>query len=164
MELLSESEEGHLRPSVSAQHHLEHQPIAMETVGDFEYSRKDLVGHGAFAVVFKGRHRKVNNLPFMLSSLCAAAVKKGGQQATLWENLGQSVAVNNADLQQCVGCHRFLFCKQSPSFMMQLSHAVTGDYFYYWHFISRTAGEIYLLSGSFMKRMSQAPVNDLLTY
>lgn len=31
----------------------------METVGDFEYSRKDLVGHGAFAVVFKGRHRKV---------------------------------------------------------------------------------------------------------
>uniref|UniRef100_A0A8C7D070 non-specific serine/threonine protein kinase n=1 Tax=Oncorhynchus kisutch TaxID=8019 RepID=A0A8C7D070_ONCKI len=30
----------------------------METVGDFEYSRKDLVGHGAFAVVFKGRHRK----------------------------------------------------------------------------------------------------------
>lgn len=78
MELLSESEEGHLRPSVSAQHHLEHQPIAMETVGDFEYSRKDLVGHGAFAVVFKGRHRKVNNLPFMLSSLRAAAVKKGG--------------------------------------------------------------------------------------
>lgn len=32
----------------------------MEAVGDFEYSRKDLVGHGAFAVVFKGRHRKVN--------------------------------------------------------------------------------------------------------
>jgi len=31
----------------------------METVGDFEYSRKDLVGHGAFAVVFKGRHKKV---------------------------------------------------------------------------------------------------------
>ncbi|XP_076831988.1 serine/threonine-protein kinase ULK2 isoform X2 [Brachyhypopomus gauderio] len=30
----------------------------METVGDFEYSRKDLVGHGAFAVVFKGRHAK----------------------------------------------------------------------------------------------------------
>lgn len=73
----------------------------------------------------------------MLFSLRAAAVKKGGQQATLWENLGQSVAVNNADLQQCVGCHRFLFGKQSPSFMMQPSHAVTGDYFYYCHFISR---------------------------
>ncbi|XP_042297480.1 serine/threonine-protein kinase ULK1 isoform X2 [Sceloporus undulatus] len=30
----------------------------METVGRFEFSRKDLVGHGAFAVVFKGRHKE----------------------------------------------------------------------------------------------------------
>ncbi|XP_026195370.1 serine/threonine-protein kinase ULK1 [Anabas testudineus] len=30
----------------------------METVGAFEFSRKDLIGHGAFAVVFKGRHRE----------------------------------------------------------------------------------------------------------
>jgi hypothetical protein len=28
-------------------------------VGDFEYRRKDLIGHGAFAVVFKGRNRDV---------------------------------------------------------------------------------------------------------
>lgn len=34
----------------------------METVGRFEFSRKDLVGHGAFAVVFKGRHREVSGL------------------------------------------------------------------------------------------------------
>lgn len=31
----------------------------MEVVGDYEYSKKDLIGHGAFAVVFKGRNRKV---------------------------------------------------------------------------------------------------------
>ena len=30
-----------------------------EVVGDFLYKKKDLIGHGAFAVVFKGRHRKV---------------------------------------------------------------------------------------------------------
>uniref|UniRef100_A0A3B5L7Y6 non-specific serine/threonine protein kinase n=1 Tax=Xiphophorus couchianus TaxID=32473 RepID=A0A3B5L7Y6_9TELE len=30
----------------------------METVGKFEFSRKDLIGHGAFAVVFKGRHQE----------------------------------------------------------------------------------------------------------
>lgn len=30
----------------------------METIGDYEYNSKDLIGHGAFAVVFKGRHRK----------------------------------------------------------------------------------------------------------
>lgn len=31
----------------------------MEIIGDFEYNTKDLIGHGAFAVVFKGRHRTV---------------------------------------------------------------------------------------------------------
>ena len=31
----------------------------MESVGEFEYNAKDLIGHGAFAVVFKGRHKKV---------------------------------------------------------------------------------------------------------
>ena len=31
----------------------------METVGKFEFNRKDLIGHGAFAVVFKGRHKEV---------------------------------------------------------------------------------------------------------
>ncbi|XP_061458259.1 serine/threonine-protein kinase ULK1 isoform X2 [Rhineura floridana] len=30
----------------------------METIGKFEFSRKDLIGHGAFAVVFKGRHKE----------------------------------------------------------------------------------------------------------
>ena len=34
----------------------------MEVVGDFEYNTKDLIGHGAFAVVFKGRHRKVSDI------------------------------------------------------------------------------------------------------
>lgn len=33
----------------------------MEVVGDYEYSSKDLIGHGAFAVVFKGRFREVNS-------------------------------------------------------------------------------------------------------
>ncbi|KAG7218368.1 hypothetical protein INR49_006883 [Caranx melampygus] len=46
-----------LRSTPQEQQH-PRQPVTMETVGDFEYSRKDLVGHGAFAVVFKGRHRK----------------------------------------------------------------------------------------------------------
>lgn len=32
----------------------------MEQVGNFEYNSKELIGHGAFAVVFKGRHREVS--------------------------------------------------------------------------------------------------------
>uniref|UniRef100_A0AAV2J669 non-specific serine/threonine protein kinase n=1 Tax=Knipowitschia caucasica TaxID=637954 RepID=A0AAV2J669_KNICA len=41
----------------------------MEIVGDFEYSRKDLVGHGAFAVVFKGRHRKKTDWEVAIKSI-----------------------------------------------------------------------------------------------
>uniref|UniRef100_A0A3Q3RLN9 non-specific serine/threonine protein kinase n=1 Tax=Mastacembelus armatus TaxID=205130 RepID=A0A3Q3RLN9_9TELE len=41
----------------------------METVGDFEYSRKDLVGHGAFAVVFRGRHRKKTDWEVAIKSI-----------------------------------------------------------------------------------------------
>lgn len=32
----------------------------MENIGDFQYDKKDLIGHGAFAVVFKGRSCKVS--------------------------------------------------------------------------------------------------------
>lgn len=32
----------------------------MDSVGEYEYAPKDILGHGAFAVVFKGRSRKVS--------------------------------------------------------------------------------------------------------
>ncbi|KAM9469105.1 serine/threonine-protein kinase ULK2 isoform 2-T2 [Clarias gariepinus] len=41
----------------------------MEVVGDFEYSRKDLIGHGAFAVVFKGRHKKKTDWEVAIKSI-----------------------------------------------------------------------------------------------
>lgn len=31
-----------------------------EIIGDYQYSTKDLIGHGAFAIVFHGRSRSVN--------------------------------------------------------------------------------------------------------
>ncbi|XP_057570832.1 serine/threonine-protein kinase ULK2 isoform X2 [Hippopotamus amphibius kiboko] len=43
----------------------------MEVVGDFEYSKRDLVGHGAFAVVFRGRHRQeLPNSVFLVMEYC----------------------------------------------------------------------------------------------
>uniref|UniRef100_A0A8C7G4Y9 non-specific serine/threonine protein kinase n=1 Tax=Oncorhynchus kisutch TaxID=8019 RepID=A0A8C7G4Y9_ONCKI len=48
----------------------------METVGDFEYSRKDLVGHGAFAVVFKGRHRKKTDWEVAVKSITKKNLSK----------------------------------------------------------------------------------------
>uniref|UniRef100_A0A8C2GU61 non-specific serine/threonine protein kinase n=1 Tax=Cyprinus carpio TaxID=7962 RepID=A0A8C2GU61_CYPCA len=44
-------------------------PSRNGTVGDFEYSRKDLVGHGAFAVVFKGRHKKKTDWEVAIKSI-----------------------------------------------------------------------------------------------
>lgn len=53
----------------------------MESIGKFEFSRKDLIGHGAFAVVFKGRHKEVISIcetsqilccPHSLMSRCSA--------------------------------------------------------------------------------------------
>uniref|UniRef100_A0A8C8SEN9 non-specific serine/threonine protein kinase n=1 Tax=Pelusios castaneus TaxID=367368 RepID=A0A8C8SEN9_9SAUR len=41
----------------------------MEAVGDFEYSKKDLIGHGAFAVVFRGRHRKKTDWEVAIKSI-----------------------------------------------------------------------------------------------
>jgi len=37
-----------------------------ENVGEFVYNKKDLIGHGAFAVVFKGHHRKVTFISIIL--------------------------------------------------------------------------------------------------
>lgn len=77
--------------------------FTMEPVGDFEYSRKDLVGHGAFAVVFKGRHRKVNRWlsrsPFLTPVLRPLQRK---YRLASFENLGQSVTMQNTIVQQCV--------------------------------------------------------------
>jgi len=33
----------------------------MEQVGDYEFNKASLIGHGAFAMVFKGRHKEVGN-------------------------------------------------------------------------------------------------------
>ncbi|XP_055385850.1 serine/threonine-protein kinase unc-51 [Condylostylus longicornis] len=45
----------------------------MNVVGDYEYSTKDMLGHGAFAVVYKGRHRKKSNFPVAIKCI----TKKG---------------------------------------------------------------------------------------
>ncbi|XP_076369356.1 serine/threonine-protein kinase unc-51-like isoform X2 [Tachypleus tridentatus] len=41
----------------------------MEVVGDYEYNTKDLIGHGAFAVVFKGRCKTKHDLTVAIKSI-----------------------------------------------------------------------------------------------
>ncbi|KAK9297815.1 hypothetical protein QLX08_008584 [Tetragonisca angustula] len=48
----------------------------MEIVGDYEYNTKDLIGHGAFAVVFRGRHRKKPNFVVAIKSITKKSLAK----------------------------------------------------------------------------------------
>lgn len=50
-----------------------HQNSSIVHVGEYEYNTRDLIGHGAFAVVFKGRHRRVSLIIviFVYRSTCA---------------------------------------------------------------------------------------------
>ncbi|XP_043518115.1 serine/threonine-protein kinase unc-51 isoform X2 [Frieseomelitta varia] len=48
----------------------------MEFIGDYEYNSKDLIGHGAFAVVFRGRHRKKPNFVVAIKSITKKSLAK----------------------------------------------------------------------------------------
>lgn len=41
----------------------------MEVVGDYEYLQSQIIGHGAFAIVFKGRNRIVSTFLFYFIDL-----------------------------------------------------------------------------------------------
>lgn len=47
-----------------------------EIVGDYKFSRKDLIGHGAFAVVFKGKQRDQGNQAVAIKSITKKSLAK----------------------------------------------------------------------------------------
>lgn len=47
-----------------------------EIVGDYQFNRKDLIGHGAFAVVFKGQHRQETDRPVAIKSITKKSLAK----------------------------------------------------------------------------------------
>ncbi|XP_066140062.1 serine/threonine-protein kinase unc-51 isoform X1 [Euwallacea fornicatus] len=47
----------------------------MDSVGDYEYAPKDILGHGAFAVVFKGRSKK-DHFPVAIKSIAKKSLNK----------------------------------------------------------------------------------------
>uniref|UniRef100_A0A8C7EEK9 non-specific serine/threonine protein kinase n=1 Tax=Nothoprocta perdicaria TaxID=30464 RepID=A0A8C7EEK9_NOTPE len=74
----------------------------MEAVGDFEYSKKDLIGHGAFAVVFKGRHRKKTDWEVAIKSINKKNLSKSqillGKEIKILKVLRNSRYCNGGDL------------------------------------------------------------------
>lgn len=47
-----------------------------EIIGDYQFNKKDLIGHGAFAVVFKGRHKTKTELPVAIKSITKKSLAK----------------------------------------------------------------------------------------
>ncbi|XP_061842045.1 serine/threonine-protein kinase ULK1a isoform X1 [Nerophis lumbriciformis] len=80
----------------------------MESVGMFEFSRKDLIGHGAFAVVFKGRHKEKHEWEVAVKCINKKNLAKSqsllGKEIKILKELKHENIVSLLDYQEMGGC------------------------------------------------------------
>ncbi|KAG9354838.1 hypothetical protein JZ751_001551 [Albula glossodonta] len=80
----------------------------METVGKFEFSRKDLIGHGAFAVVFKGRHKEKHDWEVAVKCINKKNLAKSqtllGKEIKILKELKHENIVGLLDFQEMASC------------------------------------------------------------
>uniref|UniRef100_A0A8C1L5C0 Unc-51 like autophagy activating kinase 1a n=1 Tax=Cyprinus carpio TaxID=7962 RepID=A0A8C1L5C0_CYPCA len=80
----------------------------MESVGKFEFSRKDLIGHGAFAVVFKGRHKQKHDFEVAVKCINKKNLAKSqsllGKEIRILKELKHENIVSLLDFQEISGC------------------------------------------------------------
>ncbi|KAM9821432.1 serine/threonine-protein kinase ULK1a isoform 1-T1 [Syngnathus typhle] len=80
----------------------------MESVGKFEFSRKDLIGHGAFAVVFKGRHKEKHEWEVAVKCINKKNLAKShsllGKEIKILKELKDENIVRLLDYQEIGGC------------------------------------------------------------
>ncbi|CAB1432836.1 unnamed protein product [Pleuronectes platessa] len=80
----------------------------MESVGNFEFSRKDLIGHGAFAVVFKGRHKEKRNWEVAVKCINKKNLAKSksllDKEIKILKELKHENIVSLLDYQEMGGC------------------------------------------------------------
>uniref|UniRef100_A0A8P4G600 non-specific serine/threonine protein kinase n=1 Tax=Dicentrarchus labrax TaxID=13489 RepID=A0A8P4G600_DICLA len=79
----------------------------MESVGKFEFNRKDLIGHGAFAVVFKGRHKEKRDWEVAVKCINKKNLAKSqallGKEIKILKELKHENIVRLLDYQYCNG-------------------------------------------------------------
>ncbi|XP_076845133.1 serine/threonine-protein kinase ULK1a isoform X2 [Brachyhypopomus gauderio] len=80
----------------------------METVGKYEFNRKDLIGHGAFAVVFKGKHKEKRDVEVAVKCINRKNLAKSqsllGKEIKILKELKHDNIVSLLDFQEISGC------------------------------------------------------------
>uniref|UniRef100_A0A8C1HBC9 non-specific serine/threonine protein kinase n=2 Tax=Cyprinus carpio TaxID=7962 RepID=A0A8C1HBC9_CYPCA len=134
----------------------------MESVGKFEFSRKDLIGHGAFAVVFKGRHKQKHD--FEVAVKCINKKNLAKSQSLL----GKEIRILKSLF--CVDCTLTVFV----CFLLQYCNG--GDLAEYLHskgslsedtirvLLQQLAGAMSVLRSKGIVHRDLKPQNILLSY
>lgn len=94
-----------------------------EIVGDYKFNRKDLIGHGAFAVVFKGKQRDQGNRPVAIKSITKKSLAKS--QSLLEKEIKILEELTRLKHENVV---RLLDCKETPqSVYIVMEYCNGGD-------------------------------------
>uniref|UniRef100_A0A182LUX6 Protein kinase domain-containing protein n=1 Tax=Anopheles culicifacies TaxID=139723 RepID=A0A182LUX6_9DIPT len=96
----------------------------MEIVGSFEYNSKEIIGHGAFAVVFKGRHREAH-YPVAIKSITKKSLAKSqsllGKEIKILQELSALKHKNVVKLLACTEKDQNVFLVMEISPMIKPS-------------------------------------------
>ncbi|XP_056677907.1 serine/threonine-protein kinase ULK1 isoform X1 [Monodelphis domestica] len=141
----------------------------METVGKFEFSRKDLIGHGAFAVVFKGRHKEKHDLEVAVKCINKKNLAKSqtllGKEIKILKELKHENIVALYDFQEV-----------ASSVYLVMEYCNGGDLADYLHsmrtlsedtirlFLQQIAGAMKMLHSKGIIHRDLKPQNILLSY
>ncbi|XP_029024671.1 serine/threonine-protein kinase ULK1 [Betta splendens] len=141
----------------------------MESVGKFEFSRKDLIGHGAFAVVFKGRHREKRDWEVAVKCINKKNLAKSqtllGKEIKILKELKHENIVELLDFQET-----------ASSVYLVMEYCNGGDLADYLHskgtlsedtirvFLQQIAGAMRVLQSKGIIHRDLKPQNILLSY
>nr|XP_019937906.1 PREDICTED: serine/threonine-protein kinase ULK1 isoform X1 [Paralichthys olivaceus] len=141
----------------------------METVGKFEFSRKDLIGHGAFAVVFKGRNREKHDWEVAVKCINKKNLAKSqtllGKEIKILKELKHENIVALLDFQET-----------ASSVYLVMEYCNGGDLADYLHskgtlsedtirvFLQQIAGAMRVLQAKGIIHRDLKPQNILLSY
>uniref|UniRef100_A0A672JM30 non-specific serine/threonine protein kinase n=1 Tax=Salarias fasciatus TaxID=181472 RepID=A0A672JM30_SALFA len=104
----------------------------MESVGKFEFNRKDLIGHGAFAVVFKGRHKEKRDWEVAVKCINKKNIAKSqallGKEIKILKELKHENIVRLLDYQV-----RMFFLSRPSLYLLTRTYCNGGDLAEYLH-------------------------------